>query len=371
MKTSLFWISLFSVIFCSTINGTKLKLQNIKEAKHLLGLTLNSLKSSLEFLNKEYNHVNLDAIIGTRLVDGTLKVLLYHIRQDLESWSLDESTIKHIQDLQMLAETLSDKAIPYVQQSDPMYYSRLGTLLAKDFWTLDFASKDFYSEDFLSAWLPQPGEAMHEQDSDNCITELLGTGANTRAKCQISFECWQKMTEKGYSGYSLTHQTFYLMIAYQMGCHEEMNKHRTLLGQPPPADLVKAYCASTFLEAEEIYKNKFPELRRDLFMEQAALCGAMGYRWFFSPDWLLEIISWQDQSSGCYKGETITESEVKMRETMEQHSTSRVKREEKVLTDGCLSHKTTVAASALSMYVRYITEYLQMMFERDQMYTDA
>lgn len=49
-------------------------------------------------------------------------------------------------------------------------------LLEKDFWTLDFASKDFSPEDFYSAWIPQKGEAMREEDSDNCITELLGTG---------------------------------------------------------------------------------------------------------------------------------------------------------------------------------------------------
>lgn len=52
----------------------------------------------------------------------------------------------------------------------------LGMLLEKDFWTLDFASKDFSPEDFYSAWIPQKGEAMREEDSDNCITELLGTG---------------------------------------------------------------------------------------------------------------------------------------------------------------------------------------------------
>jgi hypothetical protein len=42
----------------------------------------------------------------------------------------------------------------------------------------------------------------------------------------------------------------------------------------------------------------------------AALCGAMGYRWFFTPEWLETIISWQDKESGCYKGETIRESDV-------------------------------------------------------------
>lgn len=59
-----------------------------------------------------------------------------------------------------------------------------------------------------------------------------------------------------------------------------------------------------------------------------------------------------------------------MRENIDAQKLSRNKREEKLLTDGCLSHKTTVAAGALVMYVRYITEYLQMMFERTQLYNN-
>lgn len=359
------WILICSLTY--VIAGTeKSNLDDLKTARELLRLTLVSLRGNLEFLNKESKNVNLDAIIGTRMVDGTLKVLLYHIEHDLESWPLDGATLQEIRELQALAENISDMAIPYVQASDPLYYSRLGTLLHKNFWTLDFASKDFTPQDFYNAWVPKPGESMREDETDYCITELLGTGPNTKAKCHISAECWKKMTKMGYNGYSLTHETFYLMIAYQMGCQEEMNKQRTLLGQPPPADLVDIFCASTYLEALEIEKEGFQPLRRDLFMEQAALCGALGYRWFFSPAWLETIVSWQDKQSGCYKGETILESEVEMRDDATPNG--RVKREERVLADGCLSHTTAVAAGALGMYVRYITEFQQMIFERDQIF---
>lgn len=48
----------------------------MKEAKKLLDLTLDSLKANLEFLDKEYRHVNLDAVIGTRIVDGK-KMYIY------------------------------------------------------------------------------------------------------------------------------------------------------------------------------------------------------------------------------------------------------------------------------------------------------
>lgn len=354
---------------CFILTKTKCeKLNDLAEAKSLLQLTLNSLKKNLEFLNNEKKNVNLDAIIGTRMVDGTLKVLLYHIDHDPESWPLNGATLQDIRELQALADDISDKAITYVAPSDPVYYRRLGLLLHKDFWTLDFASKDFFPEDFYSAWIPKKGEAMREEDSDNCITELLGTGPNTQAKCHISSECWEKMTKMGYNSYSLTHEVFYLMIGYQTGCQEEMNKQRTLLNQPPPADLAKTYCASIYLEALQIEKNKFPSLRRDLFMEQAALCGALGYRWFFTPEWLKTIISWQDKQSGCYKGDTILESQVEIRPQFKKSTSLRIKREERILDNGCLSHTTAVAAGALAMYVRYIAEYQQMVFERDQIF---
>ena len=42
----------------------------------------------------------------------------------------------------------------------------------------------------------------------------------------------------------------------------------------------------------------------------AVLCGVMGYRWFFAPEWLQKILSWQDEETGCFKGKAIFETEV-------------------------------------------------------------
>ena len=44
----------------------------IKEAHNLLQQTLKALRGTLEFFKKEYKHVNLDAIIGTRIVEGII-----------------------------------------------------------------------------------------------------------------------------------------------------------------------------------------------------------------------------------------------------------------------------------------------------------
>lgn len=46
------------------------------------------------------------------------------------------------------------------------------------------------------------------------------------------------------------------------------------------------------------------------FCLSAALCGILGYREFFTSDWLEPILSWQDEVFGCYRGELVFESEV-------------------------------------------------------------
>ena len=57
-----------------------------------------------------------------------------------------------------------------------------------------------------------------------------------------------------------------------------------------------------------------------------------------------------------------------MRQSADSALKLRVKREERVLENGCLSHTTAVAAGALAMYVRYIAEYQQMVFEQNQIF---
>lgn len=44
----------------------------------LLELTLKSIDAGLEFMNREHQHVNLDAIIGTRIVEGISVLSLGH-----------------------------------------------------------------------------------------------------------------------------------------------------------------------------------------------------------------------------------------------------------------------------------------------------
>lgn len=93
MKIYICWIVILTIVF--TVTKTKCsKITDIAKAKNMLHLTLESLKKNLEFLNSEKENVNLDAIIGTRMVDGERFIVwfticsLHEIRVNLNTCSL-------------------------------------------------------------------------------------------------------------------------------------------------------------------------------------------------------------------------------------------------------------------------------------------
>lgn len=366
-------MSTFSFLFLFLFSFSNASVPN--ETSALLYETLASLKSALEFLYTEHKNINLDAVIGTRMVEGQLTVLLERIQSNPENWVVDNNLFINLKELADLAGKISSKAIPYIAALTPYYYQKIGTILQKTFWELDFPSNDFSGD--VEVWPYKRGESLHENQSDDCLAEFFGTGKSSNVPCDVSDKCWKKMTKPLYNGYSLTHELFYLEIGEQHGCHAEMELKRLTHNQQPVEKLRETYCANILNEAALIAEQDFPEDRHDLFMEQAALCGMVGYRQFFSSDWLRKMLSWQNKAIGCYHGNPIREWEVEYRKpdspgskkgmrkkwklpsmppTVVQHV--RHKREERILRDGCLSHRTAVAVAALGQYIRYMLEYM-------------
>ena len=73
---------LFVCVLIILPRGNGSSLDEITEAHNLLQQTLKALKGTVDFFQKEYKHVNLDAIIGTRIVEGTIRetvcLVFYH-----------------------------------------------------------------------------------------------------------------------------------------------------------------------------------------------------------------------------------------------------------------------------------------------------
>ncbi|XP_042890866.1 UPF0764 protein C16orf89 homolog [Penaeus japonicus] len=207
-------------------------------------------------------------------------------------------------------------------------------------------------------------EQLLEFQSDKCLAEEFGTSCLYRSegrhsaeecgRCSISEECWRRMTKPGYSGYSLTHQAFYIIIGLQTGCGEKVQLlTRRTTGGASVRDLLDRICADVLTEAQVIAQAGFPQHRRDIFMEQGALCGIAGYRDFFRRDWLEEVLSWQ-REPGCFGDSEVYARRRPLPSPGPSQAHARVRREEKAMPGRCLAHQSSVGLGYLSLCVRFL-----------------
>ncbi|XP_076460201.1 UPF0764 protein C16orf89 homolog [Babylonia areolata] len=315
--------------------------------------TLHALKGAMDFFHRHFDEVNLDAVIGTRIVEGSLKVLLANLQRKRVTGVLPDDVVTHIRAIYHVAKRVSDDAEPHVYESEPRYYQRIGPAIREGLWEVNYTRRTLPSFSSPSTsvpmWSYRPVEAMSELESDDCLTELFGTSGGTKEKCVISETCWNRMTTFGYSRYSLSHEIFYLQIAEQSGCLPQIVWRIAVHGQPGLRQLQDTFCANMLREALTIAGGGYPGSEQDLFMEQATLCGMYGYWEFFRYPWLETILGWQDGRQGCYRWAGWPRERI----GGPHHIT---KREERRLDNGCLCHRTTVAAGALVQYVRYLVE---------------
>jgi len=58
-------------------------------------------------------------------------------------------------------------------------------------------------------------DSLSEELSDRCMGELMGVGVKP-VKCSLSSECIRVMTQHGRTGYYITHQLLYGILAEQV-----------------------------------------------------------------------------------------------------------------------------------------------------------
>lgn len=127
-----------------------------------------------------------------------------------------------------------------------------------------------------------------EEESDICLSEVLNSN------CVISSKCWSLMSldEKSY-GYHLTHKLLYFTFL-STNCSSITPIEQSV------SEIIANLCSEILIETKFIAEFKFPNLLKDLFMEQVLFCSFNGFSEFIREDWLAKIISWQE-SSGCFK----------------------------------------------------------------------
>jgi len=362
--------------------------------------TIAALDGVLHFFDENADQVNFDAVLGTRMVEGQMRVL-YKQLVEIEGITSGSSIQELVYDLYSKALKVSNKGESFIKKTQPHYYNKLWRIIQPGFWELDYRSRDI---NLVNLGTVNGSDRVREVQSDYCISEMIGRPINNdqdrTPACGITDTCWNMMTSPLYRGYSLTHEVFYLEIGEQTGCMKEMAHKVQENDQPSVDDLNSWFCSNIYKDALQISSNGFMNEQKDLFMEQLGLCGMLGFKSFFHPDWLHHILSWQ-RNNGCYgkyknfihdfhkfgwnvlhdkslmndtdTRETVKHvittrmdelaelykrqlTRVKRGATQTRRGSSRVKREEKRMTQDCLAHKTTVAGIALAMHIRYILE---------------
>ncbi|XP_077980426.1 UPF0764 protein C16orf89 homolog [Glandiceps talaboti] len=313
---------------------------------------LDALDKAVSYLGNEYTEVNADVVLGVRMAEGQLKVLLDRMVNFELLPPVDRDTLQRIQASYDKLTFLGDVTTPQLLKSDPDQLMHLGKMLRRGFWDI-YAPTRKVDENLAMDHIVS-GEFLNEDATDDCIEELLGTSDDSIKPCDVSDTCVKLMTTPGFRLYTLSHQVLYLEIAQQAGCADEIERRLQENGVlVDPNLMMETFCTNMLNEAIEFANAGYPSKGQDLFMEQGLLCGLDGYREFFRSEWLQSILTWQDPT-GCFKSDSMSAFAHKDNTSTPQQES--VKRREKILDDGCSSHKTSVAVGILSGYVRYILE---------------
>ena len=270
-----------------------------------------TLTRALHFFSSHIDQVNLDAGIGTRMVADQLRAY---------------TKCKHCQSVTKLAD-LSEHVTQQIAQSvryrQPEYFAQLSFLLVSGTFSHIIPFQLHRNKDQMTTQGECSATSFIEKYSDRCLHALAFN------ECDKTKSCVQFMNNPSACRYSLTHQILYSIIAKRYGCHHH---------QLSPAN-ERQLIARMFNESQTIASTNFLETDRDLFMEQIAIGGLLGWSDFFQEvQWFTKIISWQHPMEGCYGNGT-------------NHPT---KREEMQMLHQCLSHRTSVAIAALSQILRYL-----------------
>ncbi|XP_058819227.1 UPF0764 protein C16orf89 homolog [Topomyia yanbarensis] len=151
--------------------------------------------------------------------------------------------------------------------------------------------------------------APSELQSDQCLSELLVNDsenefnltlspsgkrhANHAKALRVSHACTAAMSVRVKSyGYRLTHKLlFYIILGRQQFSNVEPDFVSSIKNR---------LCAQILREAQLIAGLGYPEILRDLFMEQVFLCAYAGNGEFRNQTWISEIVGWQN-TNGCFK----------------------------------------------------------------------
>ncbi|XP_069134715.1 UPF0764 protein C16orf89 homolog [Argopecten irradians] len=263
----------------------------------LLQRSLEATEGLLDFFSEDYSSINVDGLFGLRVGEGQLlDAIDICERKQICPFSL----LSRLTSLSVKLGTTCERALPYVEQTDPAYYERfLHTIDAP--YRLPYRVTTF-SDDEVEAVTIGKDSLYDEDKGDACYARLLGTyeaGGSRIEKCNVTTKCIEMMTSEGTSGYVTTHQLLYFIIMETVNCRGKVEE---LIGDKEVANHQRALCTNIYKEAlRATSTGKVTESEKDLFLERVLLCGTLGYENFLKEDWIKSTLEWPDYKTGCFK----------------------------------------------------------------------
>ncbi|XP_032957631.1 UPF0764 protein C16orf89 homolog isoform X2 [Rhinolophus ferrumequinum] len=304
-------------------------------------LILSVLERATSFLKKRLPEIDLDGVVGFRVLEVNLQGVQKGWAQDPQLQPLSLRVEKLLRKLAPLLH----RSISYLKLSDPQYLREFQPTIQPGFWKLPHV----WTHSTASMVYPtfEPQDSFSEEQSDLCLVQLLGTGTDSSQPCQLSGFCKTLMTKLGCSGYCLSHQLLFFLSA-RMGCTTGLF-HQS-------QHYMNLFCANMMDLNRRAEAIGYAYPTRDIFMENIMFCGIGGFSDFYKLPWLEAILSWQKPQEGCF-GKPDAEDEKLPKDTQQQRYLRRVKRREKQFTDGCSSHNTAVAVATLGGFLYVLTQY--------------
>uniref|UniRef100_A0A2K6N4D5 Chromosome 16 open reading frame 89 n=1 Tax=Rhinopithecus bieti TaxID=61621 RepID=A0A2K6N4D5_RHIBE len=272
-------------------------------------LILSALERATIFLEQRLPEINLDGMVGVRVLEEQLKSVQ-------EKWAQEPL----LQPLSLRVGTLGEKleaaiqrSLLYLKLSDPKYLREFQLTLQPGFWKLPHA----WIHTIASLVYPtfEPQDSFSEESSDTCLVQLLGTGTDSSEPCGLSDLCRSLMTKPGCSGYCLSHQMLFFLWARMRGCTQGPFQQSQ--------DYINLFCASMMDLNRRAEAIGYAYPTRDIFMENSMasilflapkaapvtklytdgpvmFCGMGGFSDFYKLRWLEAILSWQKRREGCF-----------------------------------------------------------------------
>ncbi|XP_061172525.1 uncharacterized protein LOC133181890 [Saccostrea echinata] len=263
--------------------------------------TLSAIERLVRYYKSTYRELNIDGLYGLRVLEGQLGVLLEEFNK-AGTDGLPNDITARIRHLQVEATNISEEAVSFVRKGDEEYYKALHFVVGRP-WKL---WKNQRSLNFSSQWnrgvYLKNKERLTESRSDRCMTQLTGSLGNRSTSCQVTQDCVQLMTSRGLTGYGITHQILWTMLAEQAGCTHTVNALFKKQGSSLE-DFQTEFCTNNFLEMIQtvhvVLKENIRPRFQDLFLEQQFVCPNIGFHEFLSSTYLRQILNWQKEN-GCF-----------------------------------------------------------------------